>query len=235
MTPWHRATSGDMTKMQAEGQKVPRSHFGGCQAWDWTLGERGPFYTHPTPALQPSEVTHRDGPSGPCTGMNPQGHTQGQTLRVTHKDGPSGPHTGTDPQGPCLPAHQPQGVQGPNPCPLGELSPWLTFLIKASDWITVPWGPRTGLQSLLHIVPSFPVNISPFHELINVLFPEAEKMMAFGPGWAQRVWFRAGCRQLHPWGLEGGGLRSGLGERGTGCHRARSRAPCRDTWPPPAP
>ena len=90
---------------------------------------------------------------------------------------------------PTLASRQPWGPwqEAPSWLP-GQLPLWLTFPIKAQDRNIGVWGPRTGLHLLIQgfFLPSFLVNISTFHELIKLLFPETGKR-AFGPGWAQSI------------------------------------------------
>lgn len=78
-------------------------------------------------------------------------------------------------------------------------------------------GTKNGLQLFIRFVPSFPVNIFPFHKLINLLFPEIEKK-AFGSGWAWSVWFSTRHHQLLSWG------------RGVGAAVTSGRGRCRLPW-----
>lgn len=85
----------------------------------------------------------------------------------------------------------------PARCPLPV--PVALFLARFSNKSKRPEYCSLGTKqraAIIHsCVPSFLVNISPFHKLIKVLFPETETR-ALGPGWAQSVSFGARNHQL---------------------------------------
>lgn len=133
------------------------------------------------------------------------------------------------PQGPFLPISPGSWCGGSVPSSLDKCSLWLTSLIKARDWNISLWGPRAGLQLFTHFCAFFPVNISPFHELINLLFPETKKR-ACGPGWAPSGSLRLETTSLSLGLLESRVLRPQLGG---GVQPAQGIPRVETAWPEP--
>lgn len=108
-------------------------------------------------------------------------------------------------QGGPLPTPQPRSRGVGSQLSRGALS-LVHFSNKSERLEYGSLGTRMGPQLFIHFASSFPVNISPFHELINLLFPETEKR-AFGPGWALRMSRRLEITSCPPgcWQVEGRG------------------------------
>lgn len=151
------------------------SSLGNAQRGTWKAVTQG---VPSTPRVGPGGFLAAAGP-----GVGPPGERRSLPTCPSRPGGLPSTQGGT-------PAGGPQGAPV-----LWMSSLRLPFLINARDYNIGLWGPRARLGLVIRFVSFFPVNIPPFHKLINLLFPEAEKR-AFGPDQAWSVSFRAKNHQL---------------------------------------